>query len=593
MYSRLNQSARLALTVVLFTPAALQPAGAAMPPGNTVEITPGKDIVALVNSAPPGTTFNIHAGTYRLGTPIAAKTGDVFHGQSGAVLSGARLLTGFQQEGSNYFVDGQTQRHRVNIEGPKCQPDYPRCGYPEDLYFDDKPLRHVDSLSALGPGMWYFDYDHSRIYFADNPAGHVVETSVTPAAFQPGPANKVTIEELVIEKFSTPVMTGAVGGAGTGLGSPEKGADWVVRNCEIRLNHGDGIRVNFGWQILHNNIHHNGNLGIGGGVGGGGANGGGNADSRILIQNNEVAFNNYAHVSPKFGAGGIKLVKTRGLVLRGNNSHDNVGSGIHLDINNYNALYDGNTVADNTEQGILHEISFAAVARNNKLLRNGSIYPNGSFWLYAANLLSSSSQGLEAYCNYIEVSAQGGNGADMLTQHRGDAVASTGNYFHHNTVVFEGNSGVSGAAREREIENFFAPNNRFDYNAYYLPDLSRKVFSWNDKMNTFAQFQAAGEETHGSASSKTPSSVPNVVISSPPDQSRVTGAVNVQGKVDDSDSVKQVELYLDWNLRGTVRANPFTFSLETDDIQEGPHILAAMAYTGDGARSCYAISIVK
>jgi len=67
----------------------------------------------------------------------------------------------------------------------------------------------------------------------------------------------------------------------------------------------------------------------------------------------------------------------------------------------------------------------------------------------------------------------------------------------------------------------------------------------------------------------------------------------VQGQVDDSDSIKQVELYLDWNLRGTVRANPFTFSLETDDIQEGPHILAAMAYTGDGVRSCYAISIVK
>jgi Bacterial Ig domain/Right handed beta helix region len=578
--------------LALFVACALQPLDAASQSGRVVEITPSGDIGAAVNSAPPGTTFTVHAGTYRLQAPIAAKTGDVFHGEPGAVLSGARLLTGFRQEGPNFFVDGQTQRHRVNVEGPKCLPDYPRCGYPEDLYFDDKPLRHVDALSELGPGKWYFDYDHSRIYFADDPAGHVVETSVAPAAFQPGPANRVTVEGLVIEKFATPVMTGAVGGAGTGLGSPDRGADWTIRNCEIRFNHGDGIRVNFGWQILNNNIHHNGNLGIGGGVGGGGANGHGDADSHILIQGNEVAFNNYAHVNPKFGAGGIKIVKTRGLILRGNNSHDNVGSGIHLDINNYNALYDGNTVADNTDQGIFHEISYSAVVRNNKLLRNGSIYPNGTYWLYAANLLSSTSQGVEAYCNTIEVSAQGGNGADMLAQHRGDAVPSTGNYFHHNTVIFDGNSGVTGGARERGIDDFFSAN-RFDYNSYYLPDPSRRAFAWNDKMNTFAQFQAAGEEAHGAAGRRSPNPPPDVVISSPADQSRISDTVDVQGQVSDSTSIKQIELYVDWTLRETVHDSPFSFTLNATDLPDGPHVIAAMAYSRDGLRSCYAISVTK
>lgn len=592
MFPDATRPTRLALAYIPFILAAWLLADAAAP-NQTVAITPKTDIGAAVNSAPPGTTFDIQAGTYRLLAPIAAKTGDVFHGEQGAILSGARVLTGFHQDGPNYFVDGQTQRHRVNVEGPKCQADSPRCGYPEDLYFDDKPLHHVDTLSALGPGKWYFDYDHSRIYFADNPAGHVIETSMAPAAFQPGPADRVTVENLVIEKFASPVMTGAIGGAGTGLGSPDKGTDWIVRNCEIRFNHGDGIRVNFGWQVLNNNIHHNGNLGIGGGVGGGEANGAGNADSRILIQGNEIAFNNYAHVNPKFGAGGIKIVRTRGLILRGNNSHDNVGSGIHLDINNYDALYDGNTVADNTEQGIFHEISFSSVVRNNKLLRNGSIYPNGSYWLYAANLLSSTSQGVEAYCNTIEVSAQGGNGADMLVQHRNDAAPADGNYFHHNTVMFDGNSGVTGAARERGIDNFFAPTNRFDYNAYYLPDLSRKAFAWNDKMNTFAEFQAAGQEAHGSATSKSQSFAPNVVISSPADRTQVSGTVEVRGQADDPASVSQVQIYLDWTLLGTVRGSPFTYPLKTDDIPDGPHTLAAMASSRDGVRSCYAISIVK
>ncbi len=46
-----------------------------------------------------------------------------------------------------------------------------------------------------------------------------------------------------------------------------QGANWTVENNEIRLNHGSGVRVNYGIQILNNYIHDNGQLGIGGGIG--------------------------------------------------------------------------------------------------------------------------------------------------------------------------------------------------------------------------------------------------------------------------------------------------------------------------------------
>src|SRR5262249_32298097 len=161
-------------------------------------------------------------------------------------------------------------------------------------------------------------------------------TSVVPSAFAPGPANNVTIKNLTVEKFAAPILKPGLGGT-TGGGSPTEGINWVVENNEIRLNHGNGVDINFGWHILNNYIHTNGDIGIGGGLGHSAQ------QSRVLIQGNELAFNNYAHVKPGFGAGGAKTSGTRGLVYRGNYSHDNEGSGFHSDNGSYGTLYENNT----------------------------------------------------------------------------------------------------------------------------------------------------------------------------------------------------------------------------------------------------------
>ena len=62
-------------------------------------ISPGDDIQARVDAAPPGTTFLLTAGVHRMHS-IVPKNGDVFTGEPGAVLSGARLLTTAARSGS-------------------------------------------------------------------------------------------------------------------------------------------------------------------------------------------------------------------------------------------------------------------------------------------------------------------------------------------------------------------------------------------------------------------------------------------------------------------------------------------------------------
>jgi hypothetical protein len=568
----------------------------------TVYIYPGDNIPNTVNGNPPGTTFLIYPGLYRLQAPIKAKNGDSFIGQTACappatpcstILSGAGLNS-FQWSGTLYYASGQTQQGQVTIDSSKCEPTnpgyptpFPGCIYPEDLYFDGVPLVHVTALTNVGSGTWFFDYTNHIIYFYDNPAGHTVETSVVPSAFALGPANNVTIQGLTVEKFAAPIHKAAIGGCASS-GSPTTGMNWLVENNEIRLNHAEGVKINFGWQILNNYIHHNGNLGIGGGLGNT------TLQSGVLIQGNELAFNNYAHVSPQMGAGGADTTGTLGAIYRGNYSHDNEGDGFHSDIGSYGTLYDNNISVNNTNQGILHEISYYGTFRNNVLLRNGYIHPGWTFWLYGANLLSATSQNDEAYCNTVEVSAQGGNGIDIIGQIHvpGGSTVSQSNYFHHNTVVFDGASGHTGAARGSTTDpcctNFYTTQ-QFDYNTYHLPFLSRKAFYWADNFNTFAQFQAAGQEVNGSADTNYTAPVPTVAITSPLDMSQVSGVVSVQGNA--QYDVTEVDFYVDWNLQQTASASPFSFVWDTSGVSPGNHTVAAMAYNTQGMRACYAVSL--
>ncbi len=567
----------------------------------TVYVSAGNNVPNVVSSNPPGTTFVFYPGTYRLQSPIVAKNGDSFIGLTAcappaspcsAILNGSELLTSFQRSGLFYYVTGQRQQGQVTIDSSKCEPEfpgyptaYPGCIYPEDLYFDSVPLVHVTALTDVGPGKWFFDYTNHIIYFYDSPFGHTVETSVTASAFAWGPANNVTIKYLTVEKFAAPIQRGAI--AGSQGSSFTTGVNWTVQYNEIRLNHGDGVDINFGWQILNNYIHTNGDLGIGGGLDNT------TLQSGVLIQGNELAFNNYAHVKPNYQAGGAKVAWTRGVIFRGNYSHDNEGNGFHTDDGAYGTLYDNNTVVYNTEQGIFNEISYAATFRNNHLVGNGYIHPNGTFWLYGANLLSSTSQNDEAYCNTVEISAEGGNGIDIIGQPRGDnpgSIISQNNYFHHNTVVFEGASGLTGDARDSSTNicctNFYS--NRFDYNTYHLPSLSRKAFFWwVNGSSSFAQFQADGQDAHGSADTNYTASIPSVVITSPAEMSKVSGIVELQGNA--QYDISRVEFYVDWKLQQTASFSPFSFAWNTSAVSIGQHTLAAMAYDAEGTRACYAI----
>ena len=416
-----------------------------------VVIPAGHDIQTHVDSNPEGTVFLLKAGLFRLQT-IRPKQGNTFIGE-GAVLSGARQLTAFVRSGPYWMATMQTQQGQAHGQ---CEPGYSRCDRGEQLFIDHRRLQHVGRLEEVGPGTWFFDYEADSIYFADDPTGRLVETSVTPTAFA-ATADDVTLRGLIVEKYANPAQHGAVSAAGR--------LRWTLSSNEVRWNHGLGIAVGSGARVIGNHVHHNGQLGIGGGWGSG---------VDIVIDGNEIAYNNTAGFDASWEAGGAKFAGTTDLVVRNNYVHHNNGPGLWTDTDNVNTLYDRNISDDNARMGILHEISYAAVIRDNTVRRNGFGFPN---WIWGAGILVASSPDVEISGNWVEENA---DGIGAVQQARGSGPHGpyqVRNLHVHDNVV-RMSQGWTGMVQDvGDTTCFTSCNNRFEQNRYHL-GLESRYFNW-------------------------------------------------------------------------------------------------------------------
>lgn len=465
----LRRQARPAVTAALLLAGAAAPPalasgprpGAACPAG-AIRVQPGMSLQAAIDAAPAGASFCIGAGEHRLQAAIP-KDDQRFHGEAGALLNGARLVTDFVREGQYWVARGQGQRgeHRPEVI---CLPGRERCSYPEAFFIDNRPLQHVSQLRDLAPGRFFFDYGRSRVYFLDDPRGRKVEASVAPYAFRGG-ARGVVVENLTIEKYASPVQYGAVG-----YNIPSPG--WLLRDNEIRLNYGLGISVGSGSRVLGNHIHGNGEMGAG------------CVGQDILFERNEIAANGYfSGVDPNWEGGGGKCALTRGLVVRDNHFHHNNGYGFWTDIDNIGSLYEGNLVEDNLAGGITHEISFSAVIRRNVFRRNG---PAAPVWLWGAAILVQNSRDVEVYGNSVDMTGRG-NGISLVQQDRG-AYVTVNNHVHDNTLFSATpDHGASGALADHNPEGLRAGNNRFDHNLYRIRDAGDEHWAWVDGFRNWAE----------------------------------------------------------------------------------------------------------
>jgi Right handed beta helix region len=444
----------------------------ATPRACTATVSTGGDLQATIDANPDGAVLCLAAGVHRLASPVSPKPNQQLIGEPGAVLNGSKVINGFHQSGTDFvapgFLPSSPDRHG------ECST--PGCTYAQDVFIDGVPLVRVSTIANLGPGKFYEDFSANRIYLRDNPDGRLVEQAYAPALIRSA-VGGVVVRGLVIEKAANPAQAGAIDNQAASGTSP---GGWLIESNEIRFNHGVGVVADSS-TVRGNKIHHNGEMGLGGhGTG-------------SLVESNEIAHNNTAGYHCLWSCGGGKWVLNTKLVIRNNYAHDNRGPGLWTDINNYDVLYENNTVVGNYGYGIIHEISFDAVIRNNVVLDTRSRDPGSSFY-GGGQIVVSASPNVEIYGNRV----RGADGIGILQQSRPDAPSTLGAHVAHDVDVHDnditGTGGsMAGLAQDIGDQNLFTSrNNRFVNNQYHLPDPTGRWFAWMDADRTASEWQAFG-----------------------------------------------------------------------------------------------------
>ena len=463
------------------------------PPCVGVPITPSThptsvEIQTALNEQPAGTTFCFAAGTYRLTTRLAPRSGQalVAVDPGTARFNGAKLIRDDQVTTlANHFVlTGQRQELGKSGTGGCRPPDpypasYQGCLLDDQVFIDDSPLWQVETKADLTrPNEFWMDNANDRILLNRDPRGHKVEVSIGEEAILSYGWN-IRISGLVIEKFANAMQTGAITVGGEG---------WIIEQNNIRFNNGIGIFSATRNVVRHNFVHHNGEMGLAG------------QGTGIVIDSNVISYNNINGVNWAWEGGGAKWVKTTGLVVKNNYSHHNEGPGLWTDGYNIDTVYDNNLVEDNSVQGIIHEISYAAVIKNNAVRRNGFGHPQvNSYW--GAGIEIWQSPNVEIYNNVVEDNA---HGITAVMTPRGSGTYGVHEvrnlYVHDNRIKLSNPQGRSGLAVYGGSGNeyFTSKNNRFARNSYWLNGLStQKHFLWSDRYLTASEWRGYGHDVGG------------------------------------------------------------------------------------------------
>jgi hypothetical protein len=436
-------------------------------------VSPGQSIQSVINGAAEGKVIVLNAGVYRLQS-ITPKNGQTIVGASGAVLSGARLLTSFGRSGAAWVATGQTQQ---GSGVGQCQAWAPMCTYPEDLFIDDRRLLHVANFSDGAPGRWYFDYNADAIYMWDDPTNHRVEASVNSYAIG-GTASNVSIKNLIVEKYANPAQNAAI----------NSGQGWILDGNQVRWNHGIGIGIGPSSQVLRNTVVYNGQMGIGG------------SGSNAVVDSNEIAYNNAAGYNAYWEGGGSKFTHSSNLIIRNNFVHHNDGPGIHTDLDDIYGLVENNRVEDNNLSGIFHEAGYQMTIRYNSISRNGAAQPT-PYWVDGAGILVSSSPNVEVYGNTLVDNFQGITG--LQQENRSSSTYGPlllSNLYVHDNTVRQTGFNLSGAGRtgveDATGTGAFTSNNRFVNNTYYLGSMAQYFFWMHTNIDESA-WRGYGEDVTG------------------------------------------------------------------------------------------------
>lgn len=273
-------------------------------------------------------------------------------------------------------------------------------------------------------------------------------------------APDVTIEGLVIEDYAPEAKDGVIHG--------EQGAQgWSIADNHIRHNAEIGIDGTNGWSVSRNVISHNGRYGLT------------LSGPDILVEGNEIACN-AAEYGATGDSGGTKFVHTDNLILRDNYVHDNYGNGLWVDINNLDALIEGNRLVGNERAGVFVEISCGGTIRNNEVEANGIGNPFPDWMAGSSGIQVADTPNVSIYGNVLTDNVKG-IGALQVDHENLEAVTKCDpelrNLSVYDNVITQSGGAAAGLDANNSLGDVWSAwDNSFEGNTYHLSDGAQ--FRW-------------------------------------------------------------------------------------------------------------------
>jgi hypothetical protein len=154
------------------------------------------EIQTIFDAQPVGAVVCFTRGTYRIASALSPRQGQTLHGEAGAVLNGAVVVTGFAPSGATWVKTGAvfaSAGSEANAE-PWCEDTTTHsCSYDEWVFLDGAPLARAPSRDALTQGSFFADYGAKALYLGSDPAGHTVELESARAAI------RIAASEVIVE----------------------------------------------------------------------------------------------------------------------------------------------------------------------------------------------------------------------------------------------------------------------------------------------------------------------------------------------------------------------------------------------------------
>ncbi len=439
-------------------------------------------IQSRVNNVAAGGTINLPDNCIYRETLIITKP-LTLRGGPGVQIRGSNVWTNWTRSGS-YWVKGTVPRFETMKTIPDPQHPYPcngtaRCLWPEQVFFDGRPLTQV----ASNPDSGQFAVNDARqVVLADDPRGHNVEVTVRQSWIL-GKSGGVTVEGFT--------MKHAANGAATAAINNNSHPNWTIQNNDLSWAHGINLALSHasGLSIIGNKIHHAGQLGIT------------SNKASVVARDNEIYDNNTERFYPGWSSGGIKVSGASRLLFDNNRVYANDWNGVWIDNGSKNVTISNNRIHHNLKKGIQFEISDYGKIYGNTVWENGRGASGGG------GIQAVSSRNVEIYNNTLAWN----RGTGVFVQNA-DRPQGNGTEYdlvknvrvHHNTILMPYSASTQNYALDwrkssagGNIYNPDAGNRGYDNRYWYAGlEASRNYrFYWNGGLERLQAFNSTlGEE---------------------------------------------------------------------------------------------------